>query len=49
LESATLKGALALTLQQREALEAKLEASEDPNIGDPPIEGRLKSLESGTV
>jgi hypothetical protein len=49
LESATLKEALALMLQQREALEAKLEAAKDEKLDEPPIEGRLKSLESGTV
>jgi hypothetical protein len=53
LESAKVKEALARTLQ-REALEAKLEDTDDakldePPIDDPPIEGRLKSLESGTV
>jgi hypothetical protein len=52
-ESATIKEGLAVTLQ-REALEAKLEDTDDakldePPIDDPPIEGRLKSLESGTV
>jgi len=47
LESA-IKEALALTLQ-REALEAKLEDTEDAKLDEPPIEGRLKSLESGTV